>query len=57
MIDGAELIVIAGVAVVLLFWGPSQLPKLARSLGEAKREFNKAMNSSTTSSDAKKAEE
>ena len=28
--------------VVLLLWGPSQLPKIARAFGEAKREFKKA---------------
>ncbi len=28
--------------IVLLIWGPSQLPKLARALGQAKREFQKA---------------
>ena len=27
---------------VLLFFGPSQLPKMARGLGEALREFKKA---------------
>ncbi len=27
---------------VLLFFGPSQLPKMARGLGEAMREFRKA---------------
>jgi|Deesub1362B_J571_1020462.scaffolds.fasta_scaffold69431_1 sec-independent protein translocase protein TatA len=28
--------------VVLLIWGPTQLPKLARSIGQAKKEFQKA---------------
>jgi|GEM_PF-1214667 len=28
--------------IVLLIWGPSQLPKLARALGQAKREFKQA---------------
>ena len=28
--------------IVILIWGPSQLPKLARALGQAKREFRKA---------------
>ncbi len=45
MIDGAELLVIAAVAAAVLFLGPSQLPKLARSLGEAKREFSRALSS------------
>lgn len=30
--------------IVLLIFGPSQLPKLARSLGSALREFRKARN-------------
>lgn len=30
------------VVVVLLIFGPSQLPKMARGLGEAMREFRKA---------------
>ena len=28
--------------IVILIWGPSQLPKLARALGQAKKEFQKA---------------
>ena len=30
--------------IVLLIFGPSQLPKLARSIGNALREFRKARN-------------
>jgi sec-independent protein translocase protein TatA len=37
------------IAVVVLLFGGSQLPKLARSLGEAKKEFEKG---STSRSDA-----
>ena len=42
MITGVEWIVVAIVLVVLLLWGPSQLPKIARAFGEAKKEFQKA---------------
>jgi sec-independent protein translocase protein TatA len=42
----AELWIVVGV-IVLLFGG-SQLPKLARSLGEAKREFESGQGESTT---------
>lgn len=42
MITGVEWIVVAIVLVVLLLWGPSQLPKIARAFGEAKKEFKKA---------------
>jgi sec-independent protein translocase protein TatA len=36
---GAELLVI--LAIVLLFFGGTKLPGLARSLGQAQREFRK----------------
>ena len=42
MITGVEWIVVAVVLIVLLLWGPSQLPKIARAFGEAKKEFQKA---------------
>lgn len=29
------------VIIALLIWGPSQIPKLARALGQARREFEK----------------
>jgi sec-independent protein translocase protein TatA len=35
----AELLI--GLAVVVILFGSSRLPKLARSLGEARREFEK----------------
>ena len=43
MIQGIEWIIVAAIIIVLLLWGPSKLPKLARSLGEAKKEFQKAV--------------
>jgi sec-independent protein translocase protein TatA len=42
LIQGIEWIIIIGLIVVLLIWGPDKIPKLARSLGQAKREFEKA---------------
>lgn len=30
------------VIIALLIWGPSQIPKLARAFGQARREFEKA---------------
>jgi sec-independent protein translocase protein TatA len=43
--------------VLLVLFGGAQLPKLARSLGEAKKELNSAMNDDTpkksTDSDTK----
>jgi sec-independent protein translocase protein TatA len=42
-IVGAEWIVIIIIIVIFLIWGPSKIPELARSLGKAKKEFEKAM--------------
>jgi len=44
MIGTTELILI--VAVILVLFGASAIPKFARSLGEAKKEFTKAMKES-----------
>lgn len=45
-----ELIVI--LVIVLLLFGGTKLPKLARSLGEAKKEFEKGTDESATSDKA-----
>ena len=42
MLSGWEWIVIIIGLVVLLLWGPSKIPELARGLGRAKSEFDKA---------------
>jgi len=42
MLSGWEWIVIILGLVVLLLWGPSKIPELARGLGRAKAEFDKA---------------
>lgn len=42
-----ELIIVLLVALVI--FGGSQLPKLARSLGQAKNEFQKGLDESSTS--------
>lgn len=41
-IQGLEWIVVAIVILVLFLWGPEKLPKIAKSIGQAKREFEKA---------------
>ena len=41
LVEGGEWMIIAVVA--LLLFGGSQLPKLARSIGEAQREFKKGL--------------
>lgn len=42
-IMGIEWIIIIILVVIFLIWGPSKIPELARSLGKAKKEFQKAM--------------
>jgi len=37
-----EWIVTLVIAVVVILWGPSKIPELARALGRAKGEFDKA---------------
>jgi sec-independent protein translocase protein TatA len=44
MIGTTELIII--VVVILVLFGASAIPKFARSLGQAKKEFTKAMKES-----------
>ena len=41
MLEGSDLLIVA--VIVLVLFGGSQLPKLARSLGEAQRELKKGM--------------
>jgi sec-independent protein translocase protein TatA len=40
-LEGPELIIV--LVIVLLVFGGSQLPKLARSLGQAQKEFKKGL--------------
>lgn len=41
MIQGPQLLIV--LAIVLLLFGGSKLPKLARSLGEAQKEFREGL--------------
>jgi sec-independent protein translocase protein TatA len=41
-VGGQEWLVILIALVIILIWGPSKLPSLARGMGEAIREFRKA---------------
>ena len=52
---GAQEWLIIAVVVLVLFGG-SQLPKLARSLGEAQKEFKKGMDQGSKDDGAAKAE-
>ena len=50
MLSGWELIILALAGVALLIWGPSKIPELAKGLGKAKSEFEKASRGITTES-------
>ncbi|MGA3405566.1 MAG: twin-arginine translocase TatA/TatE family subunit [Candidatus Bathyarchaeia archaeon] len=39
---GYEWLVVVGILLVVFLWGPQKLPELARSIGLAKKEFEKA---------------
>lgn len=53
-LEGPELVII--LVIILVLFGGSQLPRLARSLGEAKREFEKGMTPDEKSGSSAKAE-
>jgi sec-independent protein translocase protein TatA len=42
--DPLQFVIIGVIVVVVFLWGPKKIPELARSLGLAKREFDKAQN-------------
>ncbi|KUO81620.1 MAG: Sec-independent protein secretion pathway component [Pyrobaculum sp. JCHS_4] len=42
ILAGQEWLVVLIALVIILIWGPSKLPSLARGMGEAIREFRKA---------------
>ncbi len=41
-IQGIEWVVVAIIIAILFLWGPEKLPKMARAVGQARREFEKA---------------
>jgi sec-independent protein translocase protein TatA len=43
-LDPLELLTIVGAIVIFLIWGPNKIPELARALGRAKNEYQKAAN-------------
>ena len=52
-IIGPDLLIVLGVLLVALLFGGKQLPKLARSLGSAKNEFEKGLKEGHKEEDAK----
>jgi sec-independent protein translocase protein TatA len=53
-LEGPELIIV--LIIVLLVFGGSQLPKLARSLGQAQKEFKQGLSEGTKDDDAAKGD-
>jgi len=49
-IEGPDLVIV--LVIILLLFGGAKLPQLARSLGEAKREFESATTADDKSSSA-----
>ncbi|MEZ0248209.1 MAG: twin-arginine translocase TatA/TatE family subunit [Thermoproteus sp.] len=50
-ITGENWLIILIAVVILLIWGPSKLPALARGLGQALHEFRRASQGVVTSDD------
>jgi sec-independent protein translocase protein TatA len=46
---GYEWLIVVGILLVVFLWGPQKLPELARSIGLAKKEFDKATKEATSS--------
>ena len=46
-ISPPEWMVIAAILLILFIWGPKKLPELARSIGLAKKEFEKVAKEAT----------
>lgn len=49
-IDALEIVVIGVILVVIVMWGPSKIPELARAFGRAKKEFDTASKEANTAS-------
>lgn len=48
MITGWEWVIIVAIIAALILWGPKKLPELARAIGEARREFERASKELTS---------
>ena len=51
MLEGFDLLIIVAFLAIIFFWGPGKLPEMARSIGQAKREFDKASSEVASLSD------
>ena len=45
---GYEWLIVIAILLVVFLWGPQKLPELARSIGLAKKEFEKAAKEATS---------
>ena len=52
-LEGADLYIVLG--IVVLIFGGSQIPKLAKSLGQAQKEFKKGISEGASDEEAKAA--
>lgn len=47
-IEGFELLAIVAVLAIVFLWGPQKVPDIARAIGQAKREYDKAAKEFST---------
>jgi sec-independent protein translocase protein TatA len=57
MISATEWIVIIILLIALLIFGPSKIPELARAIGRARREYEKALREDVKESEEKSSSE
>ena len=41
-LEGYEWLTVLGILLIVFLWNPNKLPEIARSIGQAKKEFEKA---------------
>ncbi len=54
---GWEWIVVIAIVAIILIWGPGQIPKLAKALGQAKKELKQAGEEGEAAEEVKKKDE